>query len=52
MTLGKATGEKLEAIEDNSKRVEAVVNITNPRMEDILVVYVNTGIVQTAKETL
>ena len=31
-TLGKDTVEKLEAIEDNNKIVEAVGNLTKPRM--------------------
>ena len=52
MTLGKATVDKLEAIEDNNKILEAIGKLTKPRMEDILVVYGNTDIVQTAKETL
>ena len=30
MTFGRATMEKLEAIEDNNKRVEAVGKLTNP----------------------
>ena len=45
MMLGKATIEKLEAIEDNDKRVEAVGNITKPRMAAMLVR------VQTDKDT-
>ena len=51
MTLGKATVQKLEAIEENDKRVYAVVNLTKPRMVDILVLYENTVLVQTAKDT-
>ena len=42
MTLGKANVEKLEAIEDNNKRLEAVRKLTNPRMVAILVVYEKT----------
>ena len=32
MMLGKDTVEKLEFIKDDDKRVEAVVNLTKPRM--------------------
>ena len=52
MTLEKATVEKLEAIEDNNKRVEAVENLAKPSMAEILVMCGNTFRVQTAKETL
>ena len=52
MTLGKATVEKLEAIKDDDKIVEAVGNLTKTRMSAMLVVYRNTIIVQTSKETL
>ena len=44
--------EKLEAIEDNDKTVEALVNITKPRTAEILVIYRKTVRVQTAKDTL
>ena len=44
--------EKLEAIEDNNKRVEAVGNITMPRMAEILVMYQNPIRVYTPKEIL
>ena len=51
MPLGKATVDKLEAIEDN-KKLEAVGNLTNPRMVEMLAMYRNTVKVQTAKEIL
>ena len=51
-TLGKATVEKIEAFEDDNGRVEDVVNITKPRMSEILVIYGKTFRVQTSKETL
>ena len=50
MTLGKATVEKLEAIKDDDKIVEAVGNLTKTRMSAMLVVYRNTIIVHTPKE--
>ena len=50
--LGKATVEKLEAIEEDNERVETVGKLTKPRMEDMLVMYGNNVRVQTAKETL
>ena len=49
MTLGKATVEKLEAIEDNGKRVEAVGNTTKLRMVGILVMFVKNLIMYTYK---
>ena len=52
MTLGKATVDKLEDIEDDDKRVEAVGKLTNPRMEVMLVMCGNTVIVHKSKETL
>ena len=52
MTLGEATVDKLEAIEDNNKIVDTVGKLTNTRMAEILVVYIKTFRVQTAKETL
>ena len=52
MTLGKATMEKLEAIEDNKKVLEAVRNLTKPRMAAIFVMYGKTFRIQTNKETL
>ena len=44
--------EKLEAIKDDDKIVEAVGNFTKTRMSAMLVVYRNTIIVHTSKETL
>ena len=44
--------EKLEAIEDDYERVEAVGNLTKTRMAPMLVMYRNTVIVQKPKETL
>ena len=52
MTLGKANVDKLEAIEDNNKIVEAVGNITKPRMAAILMVYKNIVRVQTPQDIL
>ena len=52
MMSGKATVEKLGDIEDANERVEAVVKLKNPRMAAMLVIYRNTVIVNTAKETL
>ena len=37
ITLGRATVEKLEAIENNDNRVEAVGNITKPIIDAMLV---------------
>ena len=50
MKLGKATGEKIKAIEDNDKGGEAVGNLTKPRMAAMLVMYGNTIRVQRTKE--
>ena len=44
--------EKLEAIEDNNKRVEAVENLAKPSMAEILVMYRKAVGVQRAKENL
>ena len=52
MTLGKATVEKLEAIEDNGERVEAVGNINKPRTTATLVMNVNNVRVHAAKNNL
>ena len=48
-TLEKATVEKLEAIEDDNKRVEAVGKPTKPRMAEILVMYGKTVRLHTPK---
>ena len=50
MTLIKDTVVKLEAIEDNNKRVEALGKLTQIIMAAILVMYGNTVIVQTHKD--
>ena len=50
MTLGKATMDKLKAIDENNKIVEDVGNITKPSMAEMLVMYRNTFRVQTAKD--
>ena len=50
MTLIKATVVKLEAIEDNNKRVESLGKLTQIIMAAILVMYGNTVIVQTHKD--
>ena len=42
MALGKATVEKIEAIEDDDVRVEAVGNLTKIRMSAMLVICRNT----------
>ena len=52
MTLGRATVDKFEAIEDNDERVEAGVNLTDPRMAEMLLRYGNTVRVQTVKQTM
>ena len=52
MTLGKSTVEKLEDIEENGERLEAVVNLTKPNMAVMLLMYRNTVRAQTSKETL
>ena len=52
MTLGKATVEKLEAIEYNEKRVEAVGKLTKPRMADMLMMYGNNFRVKISKGIL
>ena len=44
--------DKIEAIEENKKRLGAVGNITKPRIAEILVIYGKTVRVQTAKEIL
>ena len=44
--------DKLEAIEDDNKRVYAVGNLAKPIMAAMLVMCRNTVRVQTAKETL
>ena len=44
--------KKLKDIEDNNKRVDAVGNITKPRMAAILVMYRNNVRVQTPKDIL
>ena len=51
MTLGKATVDKLDAIEQNKKIVEDVQKITNPRMAEMLVIYRKTVRLNTPKET-
>ena len=52
MTLGKTTVEKIKAIHDDDKIVEAVGKITKPRMASILMMYGKTVRIQTSKETL
>ena len=52
MTLGKATVKKIEDIEDDIERVEAVGNLNKPRMEAMLMMYGNNFILQKYKETL
>ena len=52
MTLGKATVEKLKATKDNNKRVGDVVNITKPRMSEMLMMYRKTAGMHTSKEAL
>ena len=52
MISGKATVDKLEAIEDADERVKAVVKLKNPSMATMLVMYGETFIVKTSKETL
>ena len=49
MKLGKYTVEKLEAIEYNGERVEAVGNITKPRFVEMLVMHRRNVRVQTVK---
>ena len=44
--------EKLEAIEDNNKRVKALGNFTKPSIAAIFVVYVRPVIFQTPKYIL
>ena len=51
MMLGKATVDKIEAIEDHNKIVEAVGKRTKPSMAEMLVMYGNNTRAQTAKET-
>ena len=51
-TLGKATVEKIEAFEDDNGRVEDVVNITKPRMSEMLMMYRKTARMHTSKEAL
>ena len=48
MTLGKATVEKLEAVEDKYKRVAAVVNLTKTKIAAMMVTNVTTVRVQTS----
>ena len=52
MTLGKASVEKLEVIEDDDERVEAVKNLTKPRIAEMFVMYGNNFRLYTPKETL
>ena len=50
MTLRKANVEKIETIEDNGKRVEAVGNLTKPRMKAMLVMQGKNYRVKTSKK--
>ena len=52
MTLGKATVEKLEAIEDKEKNVEHVGNLTKPSMAKHLVMHGKPVRVQAPKDIL
>ena len=52
MMLGKATVEKIEAIEDDDVRVEAVGNFTKLRMAAMLAMCRNTVRVQTDNKSL
>ena len=52
MTLRKDTVQKIDSIEDNGERVEAVEKLVKPRISAMLVMYVKTVRVQTAKENL
>ena len=49
MTSGKYAVKKLEDIEDNNKKVEAVGKLTKTSMEAMLVMYRNNFRLQTAK---
>ena len=52
MTLGKSAVYKLEVIEENNERLEAVEKFTNTRMSGMLVMYINNVIMRTSMEIL
>ena len=52
MTLGKATMDKLKAIDENNKIVEDVGNIIKPSIADILGMHGKNSRVHTYKENL